>query len=74
MEKDETHTHDKDRIVKRCFEFYEEPYKSRKASADEDSYDDPITISTTDPPSIPPSEVEAKKMAKLNKSLGEDDT
>ena len=46
------HIHDKDRIVKRCVEFYEELYRSRRASADQDSHDDPTTTSTIDPPSM----------------------
>ena len=59
MEGHEIDIHDKDRIVKRCVEFYEELYRSRRASTDQDSYDDPTTNSTIDPPSILPSEVEA---------------
>ena len=31
MEEDGMHIHDKDRIVKRCVEFYEELYRSRRA-------------------------------------------
>ena len=73
MEEDGTHTHDKERIVKRCVEFYEELYRSRRASADQDSHDDPTTTSTIDPPSILPSEVEASiKRLKRNKAPGED--
>ena len=59
MEEDGTHIHDKDRIVKRCVEFYEELYKSRRASADQDSRDDRTTTSSIDAPSILQSEVEA---------------
>ena len=64
------HIHVKDRIVKRCVEFYEELYRSRRrASADQDSHDDPTTTSTIDPPSILPSEVEASiKRLKCNKA------
>ena len=36
MEEDGTHFYDKDRMVKRCVEFYEELYRSRTASADQD--------------------------------------
>ena len=72
MEEDGTHIHDKDRIVKRCVEFYEELYRSRRASADQESHDD-RTTSTIDPPSILQSEVEASiKRQKRNKALGED--
>ena len=60
-------------IVKRCVEFYEELYRSRRASTDQDSHDDPTTTSTIDPPSILPSEVEASiKRLKRNKAPGED--
>ena len=53
--------------------FYEELYRSRRASADQDSYGDPTTICTIDPPSILPSEVEASiKRLKCNKTPGED--
>ena len=52
MEEDGTYIHDKDRIVKRCVEYYEELYRSRRASADQDSHADPTTTSTIDPPSI----------------------
>ena len=52
MEEDGTHIHDKDRIVKRCVEFYEELYRSRRASADQDSRDDRTTTSTIDQPSM----------------------
>ena len=73
MEEDGTHIHDKDRIVKRCVEFYEELYRSRRASADQDSRDDRTTASTIDPPSILRSEVEASiKRLKHNKAPGED--
>ena len=69
MEEDGTHIHDKDRIVKRCVEFYEELYRSRRASADQDSHDDRTTTSTIDAPSILPSEVEASiKRLKRNKA------
>ena len=40
MEEYGTHIHDKERIVKRCVEFYEELYRSRRASTDQDSHDD----------------------------------
>ena len=73
MEEDGTHIHDKDRIVKRCVEFCEELYRSRRASADQNSHDDPTTISTIDPPSVLPSEVEASiKRLKRNQAQGED--
>ena len=73
MEEDGTHIHDKDRIVKRCVEFYEELYKSRRASADQDSRDDRTTTSGIDAPSILQSEVEASiKRLKRNKAPGED--
>ena len=49
MEEDGTHIHDKDRIVKRCVEFYEELYKSRRASADQDSRNDQTTTLTHHP-------------------------
>ena len=71
MEEDGTHIHDKERIVKRCVEFYEALYRSRRASADQDSHDDRITTSTIDPPSILPSEVEASiKKTKVQQSTG----
>ena len=54
-----THIHDKYRKVKRCVEFYEELYRSRRALADQDSLDDRTTTSTIDLPSILPSEVVA---------------
>ena len=67
------HIHDKYCVVKRCAEFYEELYRSRRASTDQDSHDYPTTTSTVDPPSILPSEVEASiKRLKRNKALGED--
>ena len=67
------HTHDKDRIVKRSVEFYEEQYRSRRASTDQDSHDDPTTTSSIDAPSILPSEVEASiKRLKCNKAPRED--
>ena len=73
MEEDETHIHDKELIVKRCVEFYEELKRSRRASADQGSHDDRTTTSIIDPPSILPSEVEASiKRLKRNKALGED--
>ena len=74
MEEDVTHIHDKDRIVKRCVEFYEELYKSRRASADQDdSRDDRTTTSNTDALSILQSEVEVSiKRLKRNKAPGED--
>ena len=73
MEEDGTHIHDKDRIVKRCVAFYEELYRSRRVSADQDSHHDRTTTSTIDPPSILPPEVEASiKRLKRNKALGED--
>ena len=60
-------------IVKRCVEFYEELYRSRRASAEQDSHDNRTTTSTIDPPSILPSEVEASiKRLKRNKPPGED--
>ena len=59
MEEDETHIHDKESIVKRCVEFYEELYRSRRASANQASHDYPTTTSIIDPPFILPSEVEA---------------
>ena len=52
MQEDGMHLHEKDRIVKRCVEFYEELYRSRRASADQDSRDDRTTTSSIDPPSI----------------------
>ena len=59
--------------MKRCVEFYEELYISRRASADQDSHDDPTTISSIDPPSILPSKIEALiKRLKHNKASGED--
>ena len=58
MEEDGTHIHDKDRIVKRCVEFYEELYRSRRASTDQNSHGDPTTTNIN-PPSVLPSEVEA---------------
>ena len=67
------HIHDKDRIVKRCVEFYEELHKSSRASAVQDSHDDPTMTYTINPPSTLPSEVEASiKRLKCNKGLGED--
>ena len=73
MEEDGTQLHDKDRIVKRCLEFYEELYRSRRASADQDSHDDRTTTSTIDPPSILLSKVEASiKKLKRNKAPGQD--
>ena len=73
MEEDGMYIHDKDRIVKRCVEFYEEPYKSREASDDQDSRDDRTRTSSFDPPSILPSEVEASiKRQKRNKAPEED--
>ena len=73
MEDDGTHIHDKDWIVKRCVEFYEELYRSRRASADQDLRDDRTTTSTIDPPSILPSEVEVSiKRLKRNKAPRED--
>ena len=73
MEEDGTHIPDKDRTVKRCVEFYEELYTSKRASADQDLHDDQTTTSTIDPPSILPSEVEASiKRLKRNKALRED--
>ena len=70
MEEDGTHIHDKDRIVKRCVEFYEELYRSRRASADQDSCDDRTTF-TIDPTFLLSSEVEASmKRLKHNKSTG----
>ena len=72
MEEDGTHIHDKDRIVKRCVELYEELYKSRRASADQDLHDDRTTTSSIDPPSILRSEVEVSiKRLKRNKAPGE---
>ena len=60
-------------VVKRCVEFYEELYKSRRASADQDSRDDRTTTSGIDAPSILQSEVEASiKRLKRNKTPGED--
>ena len=71
MEEDGIHIHDKDQIVKRCVEFHEELYRSRRASADQDSHDDPTTTSTTDPLSILTSEVEASiKETKAQQSTG----
>ena len=46
VEEDVTNTHGKDRIVKRCVQFYEELYRSRRASADHDAHNDPTTTST----------------------------
>ena len=70
---DGTHIHDKDRIVKRCVEFYEELHKSRRASADQDSRDDRTKTSSIDAPAILRSEVEASiKRLKRNKAQGED--
>ena len=54
-------------------EFYEELYKSRRASADQDSRDDRTMTSSIDAPSILQSEVEASiKRLKRNKAPGED--
>ena len=51
--------HDRDQITKKC-EFCEELYRSKRASADQDSRDDPtVMTSTIESPSILPSEVEA---------------
>ena len=73
IKEDGTHIHDKDQIVNRCVEFYEELYKSRRSSADQGSHDDRTTTSTIDPPSILPSEVEASiNRLKCNKAPGED--
>ena len=73
MEEDGTNIHDKERIVKRCVEYYRELYRSRRASADQDSHDDPTTTSTIDPPSILPSKVEASiKRLKRKKAPRED--
>ena len=73
MEEDGMHIHDQDRIVKRCVEFYEELYRSRRASADQNSHVDRTTTSSIDPPSILPLEVEAPiKRLKHNKGPGED--
>ena len=60
--------------MKRCIEFDEELYKSRRASADQDdSRDDRTTTSNTDALPILQSEVEAStKRLKRNKALGED--
>ena len=67
------HIHDKDRIVKRYVEFYEELNRSRRASADRDSHDDPTTTSTIDTPSILRSDVKASiKRPKRNKGPSED--
>ena len=75
MEEDGTHIHDKERIMKRCFEFHKELYRSRRPSADQDSHDDPTTTSTIDPASTLPSEVKASiKRLKRNKTLREDNT
>ena len=68
MEEDVTHIHDKDRTVKMCVEFYEELFRSRRLSADQDSYGDLTTISTINPPSIQPS----IKRLKRNKARRED--
>ena len=59
MKKYGTHIRDKDPILKRCAEFYEELYRLRRASAEKDSHDDTTMSSAVDPPSILPSEVEA---------------
>ena len=73
MEEDGAHIHDKDRIVKRCVEYYKELYKSRRVSTDQDSHDDLTMTSTIDPPSILPLEVEASiKRPKCSKAPGED--
>ena len=66
-EEDGTHIHDKDRIVKRCVEFYEELYGSRRASADQDSHNDPTMVSTTDTPSLLPSKEASIKRLKHKK-------
>ena len=49
MEEYGMHIHDKDRIVERCIEFYEERYRKRRASADQDLRDDRTTTSSIDP-------------------------
>ena len=74
MEEDGTHIHDKDRILQKCVEFFEELYKSRRASADQDeSRDNRKTTSSTDALPILQSEVEASiKRLKRNKAPGED--
>ena len=70
---DGTHIHDKDRTVKRCGEFYRELYRSRRASADQDSHGDPAMTSTIHSPSILPSGVATSlKRIKRNKALEED--
>ena len=62
-----------DWIVKRCVEFYEELYRSRRALPDQDARDDWTTTSTIDPPSILPSEVETSiKRLMRNKPPGDD--
>ena len=69
LEENGTHIHGKNRIVKKCVEFYEELYRSRRPSADQDTHDDRTTTSTFDPPSILLLEVEASiKRLKRNKA------
>ena len=59
--------------MKRYVEFYEELYRSRRASADQDLHDNPTITSSFDPPSILRSEVEASiARLKRNKAPGED--
>ena len=72
MEEDGTHIHNKDRTVKRCVKFYEELYRSRRASADQVSHDDPTMTSTIDPPSILQSVKASIERLKRNKAPGED--
>ena len=73
MTEDGTRIHDKNRTMKRCVEFYNEQYKPRRASADQDLHDAATTTSTIDAPSILPSNVEASiKRLKHNKAPGED--
>ena len=62
-EEDGMHIHDRDWIVKRYVEFYEDPYKSSRASADQDSHGDPIVTPTIDPPSY-----HQKQWKKTNKN------
>ena len=71
MKEDGTHIHDKDRIVKRCDEFYE-LYRSKRALSDQDSREDRTTTSTIDPPFVLPSVEASIKRLTRNKAPGED--
>ena len=73
MDEAGTHIRDKDRIVKRCVEFYKELYSSRRASADQASHGDQTTASTIVQSSMLPWEVEVSiNRLMRNKAPGED--